>query len=310
MNQQRRGTGLPNHDRAWFTGAPTSKILLFATVAFHLYAQNTKIERVFHFDSLSMAGGKDLYRYLSSKVIFQTSGDLVVGIAFLFRFLRKYEREMGSRKFLCFYALQSVLSLAQECALLQLLSTRNLILDLPNPTQWKYAGPYALVGSLFILFHTYTPRVYPRIASILGFHFSEKSFYYIWFFYFAASNGWNTLIPTATGMASAVAYVNIPFLSGLSVPTSIVSTFQPFLRRIGIVEQEQVRPHVQAPRNPPPPRRPDRRPEAPVAIPVPEPDPEAVEQLTNMGFPRQQVMEALRQSHNNVDHAVHRLLGG
>jgi hypothetical protein len=35
---------------------------------------------------------------------------------------------------------------------------------------------------------------------------------------------------------------------------------------------------------------------------------EAVEQLCNMGFERAPVVLALRQSHNHIEHAAHRLL--
>ena len=47
----------------------------------------------------------------------------------------------------------------------------------------------------------------------------------------------------------------------------------------------------------------------PVAPPAP-PDPEAIEQLTSMGFERQQVINALQATNNNVERAADRLLSG
>lgn len=313
MNQRVPG-GPPPRDQAWFSGAPTSKVLLLCSIITHAYVHNKKNGPSLQFDSLQMHGGSNLHRYATSKMFFLSSGELIVGIAFLFRFLRKYEREMGTRKFLCFWFVQCSLGIAQELVWLQALNTRNLVLDPTTPMRWSYAGPYALVGSLFLLFHTYAPRVHPRVMSILGFHFSEKSFYYIWFCYFAAAGGWNTLVPTSTGLVSSMIYMNTPFLSNMIVPSSVVRVFRPLLERFGLT-QDQPQPRVPAPRHAPPQqqRRPEQpRPEAPPAstIPLPDPDPEAIEQLTGMGFGRPQVMEALRQSHNNVDHAVHRLLAG
>jgi len=38
----------------------------------------------------------------------------------------------------------------------------------------RSSGPYTILGSTLYLFHRYTPRLHPRIVSILGFELSEK----------------------------------------------------------------------------------------------------------------------------------------
>jgi len=314
-----------NKGPAWFQGAPATKIVLAFNVLLHIFLNNTgssnnKEAAALKFDSYAMRNGKDFYRYFTSKLTFGTAGELIVGTSLLVFLMRKYERELSTRKFVALYGITIGLGIAQEVALQQVLDYRNRVLDLANPIRWQYAGPYPIVGALFTLFHMTAPRLHPRFVSILGFQFSEKSFYYLWFLHLICSGGWNTVVPAMTGCATAILYLHSP-LKDFQVPDTLVRSVQPILDRLGLSDAPSpvrgVHPAgaaaaaaANAARQPvqrraaaaPPPQQQEQQ------IPTPEPDPAAIDQLTGMGFPRQRVMEALRQSHNNVEHAANRLL--
>lgn len=238
-----------------------------------------------------------------------------MGTALQIFLLRKYERELGTRKFVVFLALATALAIVQEVLLIQLLTARNRVLDMSEPSRWKYSGPYASIGALFTLFHCFAPRLHPRFVSLLGFQFSEKAFYYLWFFYLTGSGGWNTVVPAATGIIPAVLYIKV-LHEYLDVPDFVVHAVRPVFERLGLLETplafRGVHPTAEAAAAAAAEQMPLRPVERPPAqeIPMPEPDPSAVDQLTAMGFPQPQVMEALRQSHNNVEHAANRLLSG
>ena len=324
MNQPQRqqlapaaGNNNPNHSvkgSAWFQGAPATKVVLACNVLLHIVLINGHNDAgLLRLDSYAMRNGKDWYRYFTSKLTFGTTGELIVGTSLLVFLLRKYERELSSRKFVAFYGYALGMGVVQEIVLLQLLVYRNLILDLPNGMRWQYAGPYPVVGALFTLFHWTSPRLHPRFVSILGFQFSEKSFYYLWFLHLIFSGGWGTVVSTLTGCVSAILYMNSPLKEVLQVPDALVRNVQPVMDQLGLSDAPAVAPPVRGV-NPVVARQPVQRQQQQQqlqqheVIPTPEPDPAAIEQLTSMGFPRQRVMETLRQTHNNVEHAANRLL--
>jgi hypothetical protein len=333
-------TGNGNSSRSsssstWFSGAPASKVLLAFTVILFVLVRDKKTSlatttnHVLALDSDAMT----TYRYLTSKLTFSSTGDLVLGTALLFFLLRKYEREMGTRKFIVFWLLVQGLAIVQEMACLSLLTARNRVLDRPNPTRWCYAGPYAILGAFFTLFHITAPRLYPRFITIFQFHLSEKSFYYLWFFHLIGSGGWHTIVPTLTGIVAGwgLYYFHSPIVSQIDIPESIVRMLQPVFDALGLTDPSHntIIPPVAAaaPTRVPNPTttgrtsnnnnnnsRPfmmEERHDSTITseIPLPdEADPAAVEQLISMGFARTQVIDALRQSHNNIEHAANRLL--
>lgn len=326
MNQPQRLHPPPQRSpqgAAWFAGAPASKLLTAFTVLLYVFVHNKHAESGLELDSYAMSKSGNTYRYVTSKLTFATTGELVVGTALLVFLLRKYERELGTRRFIVFWLLVNCLAIGQEVMLVQMLVTRNRVLDLPQPLRWQYAGPYAVMGALFALFHVYAPRLHPRFVSLLGFQFSEKSFHYLWFLHCIGSGGWNTIIPALTGVVACVLYLNTP-LQRLDFPDWLVQKIQPVWDRLGLSDAPTLPPRgvnpvagaaaaaaaLQQQRAPQPPPPPQVERPAVQEIPMPEPDPAAIEQLTSMGFARSQVMDALRQSHNNVEHAANRLLSG
>ena len=313
---QRQQEAPKPHGSGWFGGAPASKLLIAFSVVLFLVIHDHAAAWQLDSDAMSKRG--NAYRYITSKGTFLSTGELIVGTAMLVFLFRKYERELGTRKFVVFWLFVNALCVAQEFLLLQLLTARNRVLDLSIPTRWQYAGPYPLIGALFFLFHCYAPRLHPRFVSVLGFHFSEKAFYYLWCFHLMGSGGWNTVVPVVTGAVAALFYLKV-LQDYLDVPDFLVHAVQPVFERLGLLEAPvavrgvhptaAVAAAAAAAAAQVPQHRPVERPAA-QEIPMPDPDPSAVEQLTAMGFPRPQVMEALRQSHNNVEHAANRLLSG
>ena len=326
MNQPQRQQRAPaagnNHNpspnikgNAWFQGAPATKVVLACNVLLHVVLINGghKEAALLQLDSYAMRNGNDWYRYFTSKLTFGTTGELIVGTSLLVFLMRKYERELSTRKFVALYGYALGLGVIQEIVLLQLLVYQNRILDLPNGIRWQYAGPYPVIGALFTLFHMTSPRLHPRFVSILGFQFSEKSFYYLWFLHLIFSGGWSTVVPTLSGCVSTILYLNTPLKEVLLIPDALVRFVEPVMDQLGLSDA----PAVVAPpgrglnpvaARPPVQRQQQQQQQQQELIPAPEPDPAAIEQLTSMGFPRQRVMEALRQTHNNVEHAANRLL--
>jgi hypothetical protein len=346
----------------WFRGAPVSKGILTLSIVLYLivnHYHSTNTVALWKFDSFILyKRQQQWYRYISSKVIFESNSEVILGTALQLFLYRKFEREFGTYQFLRYVFVIYALTILQEVMVFQLLRI--------HPVHWSYCGPYCLLGALFLYFHWYVPRLHPRFVSMLNFHFSEKSLYYFWFLYLiigsnhnnnsnhvidgVTMSGWKgTMIAVLMGMIASAIYHSTsqnPYLLRFDrmVQTTIV---RPIVRRMGWdenptatttlrgggVAQHPMAAHIaafagqqrmrqrQAPLNATPPILANDSTAVDIPnnppnhswqqqIPLPEPDMAAVEQLTAMGFPQPQVMEALRQSHNNVEHAANRLLSG
>ena len=264
------------------------------------------------------SSSREWYRYGSSKLTFGSTGELIMGGMLLAVLAKQFEREMGSRKFGLFVMVANLGAVGLEVVLVGFTTLME--------TGYRYQGPYALLGALMYLYHRYTPRLHPRFFGILGFTFSEKSFYYLWFAQVVGYRGWNTVLAAAFGGITAYVFMTTHLDQTLDIPDAIAKP----LTSLGAHFSE------------PPPRvlssararggggggdamagmqRLMRNPagqaaaaaaaaaQRPAAPPAP-PDPEAIEQLTSMGFERQSVLDALRATNNNVERAADRLLTG
>lgn len=301
----------------WFGGAPASQLLLALGVALYFVAHDQRAAW-----QLDGGGGNstDTYRYMTSKLAFLTTAELIVGTSLQFYLYRRYERELGTRRFMVFWLFVHLFCILQEFLGIQMLTLRNSRMrqlleasftaeeaTLGSIMIWQYAGPYAFVGALFAMFHWHAPRLHPRFVTAFGFYFSEKTFYYLWFLYLSGSGGWKTLASAATGAVSTTVYLRMRFQDRLDMPDVLVNVVRPLCERVGLVPiAPMIRPIGTAPRQPVQQPPVEQQP----LIPMPELDPDAVEQLTAMGFPQSEVMNALRQTHNNVEHAANRLLSG
>ena len=165
-----------SNSNAWFQGAPATKILLAFTVLLHVFLHKNSTpataQQRLSFRQLPSHKDNDTYYryYFSSKLTFATTGELVVGTALLVFLGRKYERELGTRRFLAFLVYAGLFAVVQEALLRQwLLVYANRVLDTRStPLRWRYAGPYFAVGALFCVFHATAPRLHPRFVSLLG----------------------------------------------------------------------------------------------------------------------------------------------
>jgi len=196
-----------------------------------------------------------------------------------------------------------------------------------------YSGPYPQLGSLLVLYYLFTPRLYPRFFSVLGFEFSEKSLTYLFAFQVIFSGGWSgTVLPTICGAFSG-------FLSSTDkLPLNRMELIPEFLYKIaerifgGIFADRG--PQIVIFRNG---RRNRGNGSNGTALdasmlqrqllssgvrafpgiggvqqmtPPALPSEESISQLTAMGFERDAVIQALRASDNNLEVAANRLLTG
>jgi hypothetical protein len=226
-----------------------------------------------------------------------------MGMLVLINFSRRYEREMGTRKYCFWLSAVAVISMAFQLFIAQVFLVDNGL---------KYSGPYPTIGALVLLFHLYTPRLHPRFFGVLGIHFSEKTMAYAFCAQILLNQGYSSIVASATGMAASflVTKVMASQKSALEFPDVLVSTATKLLNRF--VDDPPAPIIAVAPMRTP--RRGVPLPAAAVPAPrpaAPEPPPEAaVEQLTSMGFGREAVLRALRTSQNNIERAADMLLTG
>jgi len=316
---------------SWFVGAPITKLCVVATVVFYVLFHAKSAQDGMAMDSFRMLRAsqrtinREFHRYWSSKITFGSTGELVMGGTLLTVLGRQFEREMGSRKFGVYLLLAHVSAMVMEMAFVGLTTTME--------RGYRYQGPYALLGALMYLFHRYTPRLHPRFFGILGFTFSEKSFYYLWYLQVIGYQGMSTIIASALGVLTGYIYVTTNLHESLDLPDAIAKPLtalgshlseapprmiasmgtnnrrgaagaadviaglglQRMMRNNNAVGQAAAAQAAAAQR--------------PATPPAP-PDPAAIEQLTSMGFDRQRVMDALQATNNNVERAADRLLSG
>lgn len=295
---------------SWYQGAPLTKLVSVGTVVFYVLFNAKSAQDSIAMDSFRMlrtsssTGSSQWHRYWSSKLTFGTTGELVMGGMLVTLLARQLEREMGSRKFGVFWGLLNGCAIAMEVVYVG----ASTLMTSP----YRYQGPYAALGGMMYLFHRYSPRLHPRFFGILGFTFSEKSFYYLWFVQVIGYGGWNTVIATTLGGITAYAYVALNLHETIDLPDAIAKP----LTALGAHLSEPP-PRILAPtnhrrgggRNNAPPAAAAAAPPAAPRPPAP-PDAAAIEQLTSMGFERQQVINALQATNNNVERAADILLSG
>lgn len=246
----------------------------------------------------------------------------VLGGLWMVWHLRRLEREFSTRKTVVWGAWVTLTSHVLYHVLFTPYLRYYNVIDSKN--DMTTTGPYALLGALMYYFHHYTPRITPTFVTVLGFSFSDKLWHYLWFAQVVVSgNGTASMLQAGLGYLASAAYdrwLSSPRRGGLlhlDVPDAVA-------RVVGRAVSHLV--SDGAPRTvlPPPggrggggggppvaaaaaPAAAARR-RAPPPPPVSVPDEASVEQLTNMGFPRPRVVEALRVTDNDVQRAAERLL--
>lgn len=209
--------------------------------------------------------------------------------------------QMGSRKFGAYILYSSLFSTFFELVFF------NIFFDTE-----RYSGPYPQLGAVLYLFHKYTPRLHPKFFGILGFDFSEKSLTYGLCFQVIFSGGLATVLPSVFGLLAGMLSVN---LNNYELPDLVYSACAA-LGKVFVDEAPAVMMARSVQRAGRSRRGTGQRnvassspPALPPRLPSPPPE-EAIEQLTSMGFERENVITALQMSGNNVEAAANRLLMG
>lgn len=284
---------------SWFTGAPVTRLWTAASIVAYA-ASKPNFRRWCGMDSSAIRLQFELHRYWASKIFFTTPGELVMGSLLLFYLCRKYERELGSRKFSILVLLSNALTIVMEMIYLQ-----TDIFYRKDQTVYRYTGPYPLMGALFWLFHRFAPRLYPKLFGALGFHFSEKTLYYLFFGQCINASGISSVIATLLGAVAC--QISLNFLSWIDWPQFVVNFASDINHRFGDTAPVVFLPQRTRQARPPPTGRHAEARTGPAPA-RPDADPEAIDQLCNMGFDRAQVVQALQLSNNDVQRAAELLL--
>jgi len=281
----------------------------------------------------------DFWRLVTCHFPFGSLGELIFGLVLLVPLVRKFEREMGTKKFGTFLFFVHFFGMFMELAI-----TYLLLLPTSDGLFQRASGPYTMIGALMFLFNEYTPRLHPRFVSGLGFDFSEKAISYFLALQLLASQGMASILPAVCGFVSAklVMSSNLPFRKwelptifykcgsclgaplAEAKPSAFTYVAGSNRRRAGgahMVASTALTPHQQeqqqllatlamsqahAQRNGANNHR-EQFQETHAPTPPPE---EAIETLMAMGFDRERVIGVLQQCENNLEVAANRLLGG
>jgi len=315
----------------WFLGAPVSKAIATTVAVFFVVAEVTKSHHSFSLDMEKVLNEGHIHRILLCHLTFATLAEVVLGLGVLCPLMRRFEREMGSRKFGTFLFFTTVISTSWEILLSQVFHDELA----------RYSGPYPQIGSLLMLYHIYTPRLHPQFFGLLGFDFSEKAITYGFALQMVFSGGLGTMLPAMCGMVAGYLYTVPMFpLSKIELPEFVYSICSSvgagFVDRnptISTTRRQHRAAGAGAGGNnnrqqligdmryggagggvPNIPRAPlNNAPPPPAAAQQFQPTPpseEAIAQLTSMGFEREAVVRVLQQCDNNVEVAANRLLSG
>eukprot|EP00574_Skeletonema_japonicum_P007420 CAMPEP_0201714692 /NCGR_PEP_ID=MMETSP0593-20130828/1061_1 /ASSEMBLY_ACC=CAM_ASM_000672 /TAXON_ID=267983 /ORGANISM="Skeletonema japonicum, Strain CCMP2506" /LENGTH=297 /DNA_ID=CAMNT_0048203991 /DNA_START=60 /DNA_END=953 /DNA_ORIENTATION=+ len=292
---------LSNPQAVWFLGAPVSKAIAITAVVTYIVAEMNKLHQALIFDTSKIFDHAQFYRIFVCNLTFGSMGELIFGLLALCPLLRRFEREMGSRKFGAFIVYTSILSTVMELLFF------NIFFDIE-----RYSGPYPQLGAVLGLFHKFTPRMHPKFFGVLGYDFSEKSITYGLCAQVILSGGFSTIIPTFFGFISGLFAVK---WSETELP-DLVYTIAGLIGKVitddapaVMMSRSVQRGGSNRTRRAPTGTRPAAPPVQPPRPPPPPPE-EAIAQLCSMGFDREAVVRALQQTDNNVEAAANRLLMG
>ena len=324
---------MPRAPSAWspsgFYGAPVTKAACITVIASHVAGLN--FPSFFgNIGDVSLLSLTNLYhepwKILLGTCTFATLGEVLWSLPILYTF-RDLERRMGSNRFSSFVILSTVTVLATQIGLMHVYSSHDLA-----------SGPYGSIFGLFVFYFALIPKLSPQSLSLLGMHFSDKSFTYMLGIQLAM-NGWSrgrtfgSLMSAVTGLCFGLVYMAEVFpLHNFRLPSSLVSLvgksvlpwfgssspWESRIRRERERQERQQRGQQGRMRRNLTPAQLQRHQEQIQAaqnasmqdqMPVVEPSQENITQLVSMGFTEERAREALRSTQNNVEAAVGRLIG-
>ncbi|KJE93753.1 hypothetical protein CAOG_04502 [Capsaspora owczarzaki ATCC 30864] len=256
--------------------------------------------------SPAAVAGLQVWRLLTQPVMFSSPSELVVGAAVLYH-MRVLERQYGSAKFASLVLVAGALA-----TLLQL----SAVVVVQSQAFSAASGLYGIIYALLVQFFFEVPASQPY--RFCGVKLSHKSFAYIAAIQLLAVGGSSSVVSAVCGVMAGLLYrSNIASVQSLLLPSAIVRFFSSHVEpwfgsadsrdTVGVRVRRARRPDIQTPFFQPNSEARARAPPAARREPEPPSD-EIVEQLTSMGFTREAVLDALRQSNNDVMRATNRLL--
>ncbi|ETV82360.1 hypothetical protein, variant 3 [Aphanomyces astaci] len=298
-------------DLSGFYKTPVTYAYLSATGMASAAALFMDMEHQLTLDVSKIANLSQYWRLLTCHFALDNGIAVAFGMYVLFQF-RVIERQFGSNKF-------------GTLVLLVLLTSTALQVWLKWPTT---PGPYPLIGALFVIYFSNVPQLQPRLYSLLGLHVSDKASTY-GLLSVVCLRSYATAFPFATGVLVGLLYQSkaLP-LSKLRLPGFLVwffEWFHPIFMVVppSVLQQQRQRQILDA----------QRRQAAAMGGHPPQegvghgfrdqllpgnghvpfqhrtpPSEDAINQLTGLGFERDQAIAALQASDNNVEAAANRLL--
>lgn len=264
----------------------------------------------------------DIWKIISGNIIFSSVPQMFIGVMLIYS-MRQFERQFGIRKFGSYVFLSFVISLFTQCAIITTASSMNFPIRIAS-------GPYFIVYSLLALYYRHIPKLHPSRHAIFGsFRFSEKSWTYVFALQLLCGEGLGSICAGLSGFFAGYVYLS-DFLSlqSIRLPKFVETIFSPFSYILGstpLINNAIPNPHIQPPRQQQQQQRQYRDQQLPLRnngwngnnrntpsqVPVLSPPPEdAIEALVNLGFEREQAINALRVTNNNVDAAANYLFSG
>lgn len=307
-----------------FYCASVTKVLLGFLVIFGLIL-NIPLQHYkkwFNITHYSVWEQSNIFQLIGSHLVFTDPKDVMCAAILLYHF-RIFERRYGSTKYSGLLFGSYLLSIGLITVTLWLFHTFNIQLD-PLPS-----GPYGPLFSLFIPYYCSIPRV--AITQVMGVPFTGKSFNYIIGLQLA-SGSVESLVLAFIGLIAGILYacnflgiqqVKIPSafsyicykVLGCMIETKVPNNELPLgatlelqrIQKIELLEQNQIQAQVQQslrnvsqirnfPSN---------------LMNISDMSPPAenqVQQLVDMGFNRDHVLNALRLSNNDTNIATNFLL--
>uniref|UniRef100_A0A7S1ZHX3 UBA domain-containing protein n=1 Tax=Trieres chinensis TaxID=1514140 RepID=A0A7S1ZHX3_TRICV len=336
IGPSRRGGGGASSSSPWFLGAPVTKAVGVCAAVGYVACETTKLtDGDLGLDAEKILNEGQYHRLFLSNLTFGTVGELIFGLAVLCPLSRRFEREMGSRRYGTFLlyvnVLSAILILTLSPLILSELSSSSTDASIVRP------GPLPLLGALLHLYRKYTPRLHPKFIGALGFDFSEKAVAYFFALQAIFSGGWGTFLPVTFGAMAGAAVTSVGMyewempqfayaLAGAAggglVDEDGGSQIAISRRHAGGAAAAGAGADARGPRAGPGPTAgggagagaamgaPGGGGGFEVPPSPPPPSEDAIAQLTAMGFDRDAVVRALGHSDNNVEMAANRLLSG
>mmetsp|Transcript_7250 Transcript_7250/g.7334 ORF Transcript_7250/g.7334 Transcript_7250/m.7334 type:complete len:288 (+) Transcript_7250:368-1231(+) len=248
-------------------------------------------------------GELQLWRIITSQLIFENLAQTAVGLMLLYSF-RQFERQMGSKKFAFFVFISSIITQ------FNVISVEIFALSMDFDFV-PASGPYFLIFSLLAIFYSRVPKLKSSEYRVFGFGFSEKSWVYLLAAQLLFSGGLRSTIPAFSGylvgymynedycsvqrfrfpriIENAFSFVGNLFLS--IIPVSAPPTVPGIGRDMGLGVGGRA--GLGGANG--------------ITAPSP-PSEQTIQTLMNMGFDRAAVIRALQSTDNNMDAALNILL--